>query len=185
MDRRKQKTRKAIYNAFLSLLEKKRYHNIYIQEIIDLANVGRSTFYSHFETKDALLESLCYELFDHVFKQDSSCNIPIELDNSLSFEQRAVHILHHFKTSKKDMHGILRSPDAQIFWINFSKYLRKLFEQKIEKANASNIPVDYLEDFYFNSFISCIKWWVKKGMKESPEQMIHYYMKAIHYKENL
>ena len=69
MDRRQRKTRQAIYDAFTTLLEKKNYSNITVQDIIDEADVGRSTFYSHFETKDELLKSLCTEIFNHVFSE--------------------------------------------------------------------------------------------------------------------
>ena len=69
MDRRQQKTRKAIFRAFRTLLEKKRYDHITVQEIIDEADVGRSTFYAHFETKEMLLEAMCSEIFFHVFEQ--------------------------------------------------------------------------------------------------------------------
>ena len=58
MDRRQQKTRESIFNAFISLLSKKNYNNITVGEIIEVANVGRATFYLHFETKDFLLKDL-------------------------------------------------------------------------------------------------------------------------------
>ena len=54
MDRRQARTRQAIIDAFVTLLYKSSYEKISVKEIIDTANVGRSTFYSHFETKDDL-----------------------------------------------------------------------------------------------------------------------------------
>ena len=86
MDRRQRKTREAIFKAFILLLSKKHYNNITVGEIIEIADVGRATFYSHFETKDFLLKELCRELFDHIFnveKHDFNANRTIfDCDNS-------------------------------------------------------------------------------------------------------
>jgi len=54
-DRRTQKTKKYLAAALVELILEKGYDTITIQEIIDRANVGRSTFYSHYESKEQLL----------------------------------------------------------------------------------------------------------------------------------
>ena len=59
MDRRKRKTREAIFSAFVTLLAKKDFSQITVGEIIEKADVGRATFYAHFETKDFLMKEFC------------------------------------------------------------------------------------------------------------------------------
>lgn len=56
-DRRVGRTRKVLSTSLLSLLESTPWKNLTVQNIVDRANVGRSTFYSHFETKFDLLEA--------------------------------------------------------------------------------------------------------------------------------
>ena len=69
-DRRVSKTKKAIYQAFLQLLNDKGYDATTVQDIIDLADVGRSTFYCHYESKELLLDELCRYLFHHLFERE-------------------------------------------------------------------------------------------------------------------
>ena len=101
MDRRQQKTRKAIFDALGLLLETKRFENITVQEIIDAANIGRSTFYAHFETKDDLLKAMCTDIFHHIF----TSALPKESENAFSqgsqnLELKLGHILYHLREKK-------------------------------------------------------------------------------------
>jgi AcrR family transcriptional regulator len=56
MDRRAERTRRALKSAFLELVLARGYAAVTVGDIIDQANVGRSTFYLHYSGKEALLQ---------------------------------------------------------------------------------------------------------------------------------
>ena len=85
MDRRQRKTREAIFKAFTELLSAKDFDQITVGEIIKLSDVGRSTFYSHFETKDFLLKELCEELG---FCKEKVCKLLSALERHDLLERR-------------------------------------------------------------------------------------------------
>jgi len=70
-DRRTQKTKKFLAEALMALIIEKGYDAVTIQDIIDRANVGRSTFYSHYESKDQLL-------IGNINFQDELINAPLD-----------------------------------------------------------------------------------------------------------
>jgi AcrR family transcriptional regulator len=55
VDRRTQRTRHQLGRALVGLVEEKRFDDITVQDVIDRADVGRSTFYTHFRDKEDLL----------------------------------------------------------------------------------------------------------------------------------
>lgn len=63
-DRRVRRTRLAIFEAFKTLVLSRRYDEIRVADIIETADVGRSTFYDHFNGKDDVLLSSIEFLFD-------------------------------------------------------------------------------------------------------------------------
>lgn len=58
MDRRQERTRHSLRQAFVALVAERRYEDIAVTDIVERANVGKSTFYEHFRSKDALLSAL-------------------------------------------------------------------------------------------------------------------------------
>jgi Bacterial regulatory proteins, tetR family len=56
-DRRVRRTEKLLHGALISLVLQKKYESITIQEILDRADIGSSTFYAHFKSKGELLSS--------------------------------------------------------------------------------------------------------------------------------
>ena len=56
-DRRVERTQQLLRAALVSLIEEKGFEALTVQDIIDRANVGRATFYAHFDNKEDLLVS--------------------------------------------------------------------------------------------------------------------------------
>ena len=106
MDRRQKKTRAAIFNAFSGLLREKNYNKITVQEIINRADVGRTTFYAHFETKEDLLKELCEELFGHIIASAADCTHTHGLySDSSAPESVFCHLLQHLEENDNNILG--------------------------------------------------------------------------------
>jgi AcrR family transcriptional regulator len=187
MDRRIQKTRESIFSAFSSLLAHKRYSKITVQEIIDEANIGRSTFYSHFETKDDLLKALCSDIFDHVFSGEliSESTHDFSSDNN-NLKAKITHILYHLKDSKRDMKGILTCESGELFLSVLKKYLEQLFTEFMTSDHMDGIPKDYVVNHMAGSFVETVKWWMQNDMSQSPEELTRYFFLLFHrhYQQN-
>ncbi len=171
MDRRQLKTRKAIFRAFRTLLEKKRYENITVQDIIDEADIGRSTFYAHFETKDLLLDAMCGEIFHHIF-EDDPCPW-VGLDNEI--EGKLSHTLWHIRDNRNDFSGILLSDSSGLFMKYFKEHLRTLFEMYLSEGSF-DVPRDFLLTHLVGSFAEAVLWWFKEKMITTPEELARYFV---------
>ncbi len=180
MDRRQQKTRIAIITAFNELLMVEDYSKITIQEIIDKANIGRSTFYAHFETKDMLLTKLCAEVFNHIFSEElPEQTLLAHNGKSLqNLEFQLSHILFHLKQSKIDINNILKGDGRKIFLFYFRKHIEGLFSEYLHNLYP-NLPKDFLLNFLIESFISTTSWWITSTSMYSSEEIASYFIKAI------
>lgn len=128
IDKRQQKTRQAIFDALGRLLEKTCYHQITVQEIIDEANIGRSTFYAHFETREDLLKAICDDIFHHVLVEDWKKEHSHDFSQSdRNFENRLLHILYHLQDNSKNIRCMLLCEDSELFAKHFKEHLREFF----------------------------------------------------------
>lgn len=179
MDRRQQKTRQAIFSAFSGLLERKSFGNITVQEIIDEANVGRSTFYAHFETKDSLLKAMCTDIFQHVFSEDLGKESNHDFSHAgHDFGQEITHILYHLQDNRRNLKGLLTRDSGEIFMGYFKGYLREMFLPFIRKMQVK-APQTYVLDMTVSSFAETVRWWIVGQGEYTPEQMAAFFMEYI------
>lgn len=179
MDRRQQKTRAAIFQAFSKLLETKRFRNITVQEIIDEANVGRSTFYAHFETKDALLKAMCSDIFHHVFSHELMSEKTHDFSQtSYGLKDKITHILYHLKDHENDICGILSCEDGELFMDYFKGYLRELFSHYISEFPI-DAPLEFTVSCLVGGFTETVRQWIDHKMEYTPEEIAGYYMNVM------
>ena len=183
MDRRQQKTRTAIFSAFTSLLAEKSYSKITVQEIIDAANVGRTTFYAHFETKDDLLKELCEELFGHIIGSAMDCTHTHGLYSDGSAPESVFcHLLQHLQENDKNIIALLSCESSEMFLRFFKDSLNELvrsqFINQNRKANT-DIPEDVLINHISGSFVEMVLWWIKGHRKQTPEDLDRYFRAVI------
>lgn len=180
MDRRQRKTRTAIFEAFVSLLSKKSFEKITVGEIIEQADIGRATFYAHFETKDFLLKELCDELFCHLF----DCMNNETTNHKHIFECDApdsvfLHLLEHLKKNDNRILDLLSCPDNALFMRYFKNGLSEIIraqKKSLYPENSADLPEDFLINHIASSFVECVAWWIENGMKESTEEINRYFL---------
>lgn len=177
MDRRQKRTRQAVFAAFTGLLERKTYSSITVQEIIEEADIGRSTFYSHFETKDDLLKAICTEIFDHVFSEELTKENTHDFSSGKrDIHSEITHILYHLQDSRKYLKGILSSESGEMFMRYFKEYLGELFEEELDRYEPE-IPRDYMRNHMVCDFAETVRWWMKND-SYSPEEISNFFFRT-------
>ena len=176
MDRRQKKTRRAVFDAFARLLERKNYTSVTVQDIIDEANIGRSTFYAHFETKDDLLRSLCSEIFEHVFSLDLSKENTHDFSgDGKNIRSEITHILYHLRDSGRYIKRLLSCESGEMFMMFFKEYLTRVFEGELK--DCPDVPRDYLLNHLVCDFAETVRWWMDND-KYSPEEVSGFFFRT-------
>lgn len=183
MDRRQRKTREAIFTAFIQLLAEKAYNRITAGEIIERADVGRATFYAHFETKDFLLKALCEELFCHVFDAAGPTQVAHHHIFACDAPDSAfLHLFQHLQKNDNHILELLAGQNNELFLRYFKDNLYALVESQsalFEERKNSALPENFWKNHIVTTFVETVRWWVDNGMQESPEKITEYFYMTV------
>ena len=183
MDRRQRKTREAIFSAFIALLAKKEFEQITVSEIIDNADVGRATFYAHFETKEFLLKELCDELFCHIFDAiDPSHNKHRHIFDCNAPDSVFLHLLQHLQRNDNNILELLSCRNNELFLRFFKTELQKLVISQLplfSSRKSEQLPDSLWINHITATFVETVRWWIDNGRKESPETIANYFFLSV------
>jgi AcrR family transcriptional regulator len=169
-DRRSLRTRQLLSAALVDLMLQKRYDAITVQDIIDRANVGRSTFYAHYLDKDDLLVSdftrVLDVLRDHLHVQERASG-RVSPSLMLFFE----HVQTHHQLYK----ALVRGGGIDLLYKKGHERLRQNIEQHIAEllpaSSTPAVPLPLVADYLAGTILNLLKWWLEHDMPYTPEQL--------------
>jgi AcrR family transcriptional regulator len=169
VDARVRKTRDALGDALVELMQEKPFDSITVQDVLDRANVGRSTFYSHFSDKedlqisdaDEFYEGLAMALSAHGDKSDRV--FPVK------------EFFQHVFEARQFVSALIASGKMQDNLELAQAHFARGIERRLnEIPRAATIPPHERALVAFahaGAMISLLRWWMDQGMKEPAEEM--------------
>lgn len=174
MDRRKRKTRSAIFSAFIDLLAEKTLDKITVADVIERADVGRATFYAHFETREHLLRELCRELFDHLFHREQTGHLFACQDTGSVFTD----LLGHIHRNDNHLRDLFSGQNRGLFLEYFKQELYTLVQNR-QFPTPPGVPEELWIRQICALFVETVDWWIQKGLTHTPEQVAQYFLQAF------
>lgn len=174
-NRRVRRTHRSLHNALMSLILEKNYDSVTVQQILDRADVGRSTFYAHFDGKDELLLSGADDLRNTL---DAALQ-----EERLSTKRHDVVIgfsgamFEHAHEYRNVYYALLHTQGWPLFRQRLQEILQELIRreckaeiQKLRKAE-SEVPVDLFVQYLTSAFLSVLTWWLDRRSRLAPKEI--------------
>lgn len=164
-DRRVQRTQLLLHKALMSLVLEKKYESITVQEILDRADVGRSTFYVHFRGKDELLFNGFQYLqsFLESAHDASSALPPNSYERIVGF---SLPMFEHAFEYRRVNRALLGSSAESVVRRRIDSILVGIVSRELrlawKKRKGGNVPVspELLAHFVVSTFTSVLAWWL-------------------------
>jgi AcrR family transcriptional regulator len=158
-DRRVGKTRKALKEALTDLILAKGYEEVTVQDVIDRADVGRSTFYAHFIDKDDLLMAILADL--EVPGPDTSRWHPDDPAFAWTLE-----LFRHFGSGKRLFKAVASSQSGALARRETTQRLEELARAELSRLKALRkldaFKVELVVRFLVGTFIGFMDWWMRE-----------------------
>ncbi|GAA0453684.1 TetR/AcrR family transcriptional regulator [Alkalibacillus silvisoli] len=168
LDRRKKYTRMVLRDSLIELLSDKPITAVTVKEICELADINRSTFYTHYSDQYDLLKKIEDEIIEDMNEYLSNYSFTKE-DEALLMTQKLVEYIK----DKKLMFETLLNEKGDS---TFEKRVMEVAHRFVMKNTMATSNIDehlsgYLSTYIISGAIHLIKEWISKGMKESPKEI--------------
>lgn len=177
VDRRIMRTKRAIREALVSLIEEKGVNALTVKDVTARANINRGTFYLHYKDKFDLLD----QTLDEVIRDIESILLEITnlsdedfIDDKMPFDT-TIRLFEYFKDNAYLMQAILATKGSHALLARLKKIMwRNMFEKNlatfIKKENLL-VPAEYLLSYIAAAHFGILLEWLDRGCRETPEEM--------------
>jgi AcrR family transcriptional regulator len=170
-DRRVQRTRELLQKTLIELISERGYDAITIQDIVDRANVGRTTFYLHYRSKDELFMS-CHKAIVSEFHSLHPCSREELLSPKAPPGMTSAY--RHLLDARALLYPIFQGKDGPLI-------LRRIRDRSAQEIKASlgaafaegdsTIAFDVLANYLAGAQITLVQWWLEKRQPHTPENL--------------
>lgn len=179
-DRRVRKSKRAIKQAFIQLLKENNLDRITIQQISDLADVNRGTFYLNYEDKYALLDEMENEQIEKIkgFVDIRKMDLSTKTSDRFieDFTNKIIkNVITHIEHNIEFYQVILNLERKSQIEEQLADIVRSNIKHLIgNKDNVFGIPENYYLSYVVGSMMSMIKYWVSDENRVSVEELVNY-----------
>ncbi|WP_436871769.1 TetR/AcrR family transcriptional regulator [Mammaliicoccus sciuri] len=179
-DRRVRKSKRAIKQAFIELLTENNLDRITIQQISDLADVNRGTFYLNYEDKYALLDEMENEQIEEIkgFVDIRKMDLSTKTSDRFieDFANKVIkNVITHIEQNMEFYQVILNLERKSQIEEQLADIVRSNIKHLIgNKDNVFGIPENYYLSYVVGSMMSMIKYWVSDENRVSVEELVNY-----------
>ena len=175
-DRRVERTRKLIREAMVSLMLQKPYEKITVQDIIDRADIGRSTFYAHYQDKNDLLLRGVAEI---AYGEDMAAAVAEDVEKLSQAETEltisTARIFSHVQENRR-IHEVMfrrtkENPVVEQGIAFLEANIAAQLERLLEEGQEPSVPLPVLAKYLTGGLISLFEWWIENEMPNSPDEM--------------
>ncbi len=175
-DRRIRRTRHLLGAALVELMLEKPYEAITIQDILDRADVGRSTFYSHYTDKDNLLMS-------EISRVIHALDVNVESAGAHRSLLPSLELFRHVKQQRRLTQAFLWGRGADMLTRGFQEQISSHIQVSIRSIKDSeaglDVPLPLIANFAASTFVVLIRWWFEHDLRQPPEEIDALYQKLV------
>jgi AcrR family transcriptional regulator len=172
-DRRIQRTQQMLREALISLILDKGYDAITVQDILDRANLGRSTFYAHYRDKEDLLMSGFQAQFDAFQREYRQSAAPVA-DPAQAAREFSLFFFRHAGSHHALYKAMIGGQGANLILHHAHFYLTQFIRDLVIAQlpqRGKDLPVDVLAHYIASSYLSLLAWWLDHDLPYTAEQM--------------